>query len=293
MHAFVWYSTVWIDFYRLTLCNLEFFLCVCTTFLFGFVCLHSSCELYSSLFPVAILKQHFINFWSFTFFKFLVLTYRFISRNCAYPSSKAGSGVPARGSWENPSCSDTDSWSLSMDMCVSYLPGCCDKTPDKVHLREEMFILSRSSKRGQPWQERHGDRHVIAECSEEAGIDIFLDLDLASFFLWCILGPPQTMEWHCVQSAWVFQFLFIMPGACLQVMLNAVWLTAIAIRLCQPPTLQHGGVNITWSMSVDPSGNIQRQEHKACLRARKRALLIYTAIGLLLLASQITEEYIK
>lgn len=57
-------------------------------FFFGFIFFFIL--LLSSLFSIAILKQNFLKFQSFTFLNFFAWLYVFISRSCAYWSSKTG-----------------------------------------------------------------------------------------------------------------------------------------------------------------------------------------------------------
>lgn len=128
-----------------------------STFFFGFVFFFIL--LFSSLFSIAILKQNFLKFQSFTFLKCLAQLYVFISRNSACWSSKTGgcslrvvgkSQLPRKRSLE------------PCNSCVCLpLVSLLWQTPDRVRLRKERFILAHSSK-GRPfWQRRDHDRHDL------------------------------------------------------------------------------------------------------------------------------------
>lgn len=147
-------STVWIGIYRVTLCNLYFYIPFSFLVLFFFFIL-----LLSSLFSIAILKQNFLKFQSFTFLNFFAWLYVFISRSCAYWSSKTGgSSLRVVGKSQLPRKRSLESF----NSCVCLpLVSLLWPTPDRVRLRKERFILAHSSK-GRPfWQRRDHDRHDL------------------------------------------------------------------------------------------------------------------------------------
>lgn len=129
-------------------------------FLFWF-CFFSSyfILLFSSLFSIAILKQNFLKFQSFTFLKFLARLYVFISRNCAYWSSKTG-GSSLRVVGKSQLLRKRSLEPFNRCVCLS-LVSLLWQTPGTVCLRKERFILTHSSK-GRPfWQRRDDDRHDL------------------------------------------------------------------------------------------------------------------------------------
>lgn len=161
----------------------------------GIWCLKKGFNVYMCLYSIALFESVFIDwpyatyifvfhflFW-FCFFFVLHTAFFFSVFNC-YPETELSkipelhiffnfllsfmclfletvlTGVlklvaPVWGSWENPSCSERDSWSPSIDVYVYHL------SPDRVRLRKERFILAHSSK-GRPfWQRRDDDRHDL------------------------------------------------------------------------------------------------------------------------------------
>lgn len=130
---------------------------VYSIFFFGFIFFFIL--LFSSLFSIAILKQNFLKFQSFIFLKFFAWLYVFISRSCAYWSSKTGgSSLRVVGKSQLPRKRSLESF----NSCVCLpLVSLLWPTPDRVRLRKERFILAHSSK-GRPfWQRRDHDRHDL------------------------------------------------------------------------------------------------------------------------------------